>query len=263
MMSNQPLISVVMPAYNAEKTIEQSIQSVIIQTYKNWELIVIDDCSIDRTWDILCTIAKLNKRIFPFKNSINSGVSVTRNSGVSRAKGEWIAFLDSDDVWASDKLEKQVDIINNKTDAALIFTGSAFINTVGESANYILHVPETISYQSLLKQNLISCSSVLVKKELMIQYPMQHDGMHEDYAVWLQILRDKRFAYGINEPLLIYRLSSDSKSGDKKKAALMTYKVYRYLGLNHFKASYYFGCYVWRNIKKYRKIKAGFCVRNI
>ena len=95
----------------------------------------------------------------------------------------------------------------------------------------------------------------MARRDIILQFPMMYDDMHEDYAVWLQILKKGYVAYGINEPLLIYRLSANSKSGNKKRAALMTYKVYRYLGLNHMQAMYYFIWYAWRNLKKYYEIQ--------
>lgn len=256
-MIKEPLISIVMPAYNAGHTIEEAIRSVIAQTYTNWELIVIDDCSSDNTFSVAEYLAMTDRRIRLLKNARNAGVSATRNIAVTVANGAWIAFLDSDDMWASDKLHKQMALLNNKPDASLIFTGSAFVNAENRMASYHLHVPEHITYRQLLKQNLISCSSVLVKKDLMDEYPMKYDNMHEDYAVWLQILKGGHLAYGIDEPLLIYRLSGTSKSSDKKRAAGMTFRVYRFIGLNYIQALYYFCWYAVKNLKKYRSIRTG------
>lgn len=254
-MNNSPLISVIMPAYNAEKTLAQAVQSVISQTYCNWELLIIDDCSKDNTYALMQKLQRNSPKIKILKNDQNFGVSESRNKGVQVASGSWIAFLDSDDIWAPNKLEKQVKQLARNEEAAVLFTGSAFINADGEMLEYKLSVPETITYCQLLKQNLISCSSVMVKTDVIRQFPMKHDDMHEDYAVWLQILKQGYIACGINEPLLIYRLSTNSKSSNKKKAALMTYKVYRYLGLNHIQAIYYFVWYACKNLKKYYSIQ--------
>lgn len=257
-MINQPLISIVMPAYNAEKTLEHAVQSVIQQTYTQWELWIVDDCSTDQTYCIAEKLAKQDPRIRLLRNEKNCGVSETRNHAVAASKGDWIAFLDSDDMWTSNKLQKQMELSEREAKADLVFTGSAFIDADGNPAKYQLHVPQTISYRELLKQNVVSCSSVLVKKSWMLRYPMKYDNMHEDYAVWLQIVRGGGHLYGIDEPLLIYRLSEHSKSSNKKKAAFMTFKVYRYLGLNLVQTFYYFGWYAWRNVRKYKKINAGF-----
>lgn len=103
-----PLVSVIMPAYNAEKYIEEAVSSVLSQTYKNWELLILDDCSSDCTAEIAEYFASLDTRIRLLRNPQNMGVAKTRNRGFDIAKGEWIALLDSDDVWHSDKLEKQL-----------------------------------------------------------------------------------------------------------------------------------------------------------
>lgn len=252
------LVSIVMPAFNAAASISESIDSVLGQTYRVWELIIINDCSCDSTADIIWNYHEKDSRIIILTNDENQGVSNTRNRGVREAKGDWIAFLDSDDLWMPDKLEQQMRLLCNEeaNDETLdiVFTGSAFIDNSGRPAAYRLEVPERISYHELLKQNLISCSSVLVRKELVLRYPMEHDDMHEDYAVWLQILKNGGRAYGINKPLLVYRLSQSSKSGNKKKAAVMTFKVYRFMGLNLVQSFYYFCWYSYRNLKKYYAI---------
>lgn len=254
-MDKSEFVSIIMPAYNAAGTIRASIDSVIRQTYPHWELIVIDDGSMDGTGDILKEYSLHESRVRYLANGRNAGVSATRNRGAAEAKGAWIAFLDSDDLWRPDKLEKQMELLRKHPQADLIFTGSAFIDSKGRLLSYHLKVPRKISYRELLKQNMISCSSVLIRRELILRYPMEHDDMHEDYAVWLQILKNGGRAYGINEPLLIYRLSETSKSGNKKKAAIMTYKVYRFMGLNQIQSFYYFCWYAYRNLRKYGAIR--------
>lgn len=247
------MVSIVMPAYQAERYLETAVRSVQAQTFTDWELIIIDDHSSDCTADLAEALAGADARIRVLYNQENTGVAGSRNRGVTAARGEWIAFLDSDDAWREDKLEKQLACAV-RHHADFLFTGSAFMNAGGEHINSYLPVPEKIGYRELLKQNLVSCSSVLIRRELVLEYPMRHaDRLHEDFAVWLQILRDKKLAaYGINEPLLIYRLSAGSKSGNKAKAALMTWRVYRYLGLNPVIAAYYWLHYFIRSVRKYR-----------
>lgn len=254
----QTQVSIIMPAYNAERTIRDAVNSVIGQTFENWELLVIDDGSGDSTYNIIKEASAADQRVRAMRNNKNLGVSETRNRGVSCAGGGWIAFLDSDDMWKPEKLEKQLKLAEIKRDAALIFTGSSFINADGSPTTYSLAVPEQTTYRKLLKQNIISCSSVLVKKELVQKFRMKHDNMHEDFAVWLQILKDGFKAYGIDEPLLVYRISTKSKSGNKIKAAKMTYSVYRHIGLTAPERAYYLTWYGIKNIIKYNKIKAGF-----
>ena len=243
-----------MAAYNAEKTVESAIKSVLSQTYANWELIVVNDCSKDGTEAIVAGFAGIDPRVRLISNETNSGVSITRKKGAETAKGTWIAVLDSDDMWKPDKLEKQMRLINEKN-AELVFTGSGFIDNEGNPIDWQLHVPETLSYRELLKQNLVSNSSVLVKKELYEQFYAVGDDMHEDFAIWLGITKTGRKAFGIDEPLLIYRLAKSSKSSNKLKAARMNWNTYRYVGLNPVAASYYMCCYTVRGLLKYRHLK--------
>ena len=245
-------ISVIMAAYNAEKTINQAIESVLAQTYSNWELIVVNDCSSDQT--VALVEAYTDPRIRLINNPKNSGVSLTRARGADAAKGEWIAILDSDDAWTSDKLEKQAQLHIQKN-ANLMFTASRFMDADGNLIDWVLHAPEKIDYRRLLKQNLVSNSSVLVRKELYQKHYVIGDGMHEDFACWLQILRTGEKAYGIDEPLLIYRLSGNSKSGNKLKAAKMNWNTYRAVGLNVLASAYYMAWYTVNGLLKYRHFK--------
>ena len=248
-------VSVIMPLYNGADYVIDAVKSVLAQTYRNFELILIDDCSKD---DGLMRVKKTfaDERIRCFVNQENKGVAYTRNYGVSQAKGKWIAFLDSDDLWDRYKLEKQMKLVSDFPQVKLCFTGSGFITETGEGYDYILHVPERITLKEVLKQNLISCSSVLVDKDLYMKYPMPEIGkMHEDFASWIGILRETGCAYGIDEPLLKYRITSGSKSGNKIKAAMMNWNTYRYVGLNLFEAIYYMIIYSIRSLKKYRSIK--------
>lgn len=253
-MDDIGLISIIMAAYNAEKTIEKAMKSVLMQTYSNWELIVINDCSIDNTFSMAQCFALQDQRVRVLENQVNSGVSRTRHYGVVQARGEWIAFLDSDDAWTKDKLEKQVRLQKEKN-AELVFTGSNFMDADGNDINWMLHAPEEIGYRKLLKQNLVSNSSVLIRKELFLQNETIGDEMHEDFACWLRVLREGRTAYGVDEPLLIYRLSRDSKSGNKLKAAKMNWNTYRAVGLNRVESFYYMVWYTVNGILKYKNLK--------
>ncbi len=247
-------VSIITAAYNAEKTIETCIKSVLAQSYTNWEMLVINDCSKDRTAQIVRDFMKTDDRIRLIENETNLGVSFSRKIGMENACGEWIAVLDSDDAWTSDKLEKQISLANS-TGAELVFTGSAFMDDDGEKLGWQLHVPNVLTYRELLKQNLVSNSSVLVKKELYQKHYAVGDNMHEDFAIWLAITKQGKKAYGIDEPLLIYRLARDSKSSNKIKAAQMNWKTYRYVGLNPISAAYYMCWYVAKSLLKYRHLK--------
>jgi teichuronic acid biosynthesis glycosyltransferase TuaG len=291
-----------MPAYNSSKTIEGSIQSVIRQTCRDWELVVVDDCSNDGTVDVVNEIIEKNKGfdIKLYRNPENKGVAYSRNFGVKMAEGELIAFLDSDDLWTYDKLEKQMNLLKTlpenddnclinskyrvmtkneinfksnfpdvnieqcmvqegcKKASVLLYTGSAFITAKNKKLNYTLHVPKKIGRNDLLKQNIISCSSVLASKELLEkhEFPTTTAPIHEDFVVWIEILKEIPYAYGIDEALLIYRVSDSSKSSRKSKAAVMNWNTYRYVGMGIPERIYYMMCYTVRGIKKWSRIKA-------
>lgn len=255
MQSDFGRISIIMAAYNAEKTIEQAIYSVLCQTYPDFELLVVNDCSTDKTAALVAAIAEKDDRVRLISNEKNGGVSYTRKHGLEEARGEWIAILDSDDAWASEKLEKQIEL-QKKTNAELLFTGSAFMDADGKPIEWYLSAPAEVTYRQLLKQNVLSNSSALVRKKLYAKHYAVGDEMHEDFAIWLSILKEGRKAYGVDEPLLIYRIAKSSKSGNKIKAARMNWNTYRYVGLNPVEALYYECWYMAKNIVKYANLKA-------
>lgn|GEM_PF-6717818 len=281
-------VSIVMPAYNSAVTISESICSVLAQTYPYWELIVIDDASKDDT--IKKVTAFQDDRIRILKQPTNQGVAAARNLGVQEARYDWIAFLDSDDLWTKDKLEKQIqqmitlernlslqqpsDILSNaysndssfhKTPCggnmqrpSLYYTGSAFIDAAGHPLSYILHVPSQMTAKEILKQNLVSCSSVLVRRDIMLRHPMPIDRrkpLHEDFATWIGILRAEGLAAGLDEPLLIYRLQKKSKSSNKGKAAMMHWNAMRVNQIPLLTALISMIFYMERGVRKYAKIR--------
>lgn len=252
--SNNILVSIVMPAYNCEKYIREAINSVLNQTYQNWELLVIDDGSKDKTSYIIKEFENKDSRIRYIKNEKNMGVSATRNRGIFIASSEWIAFLDSDDMWEKTKLEKQIKMAEEKS-AEFLFTGSSYINEEGKPYKGIFRVTESVTYKKLRNQNVISCSSVLIKKKFFENIKMEKDDIHEDYAVWLRVLKTGVTAFGINEPLLIYRISRNSKSGDKIRTIKMTYKVFRFVGINPIGSTYFMLRHIIGAVGKYMNIK--------
>lgn len=270
-----PTLTIIMAAYNAgtsigspeigeldakqpersgRSKIAAAIRSVLAQTYTDWELIVVNDCSKDNTLEIADSFAKSDPRIRVISNESNLGVSLTRKKALDAAKGEWIAVLDSDDIWDQYKLEKQFALAE-KENADLVFTGSAFIDNDGNPINWQLHVPGTISYRELLKQDIISNSSVLVKKELYEQFYVIGDDISSDFAMWLKMAKSGCKIIGLDEPLLSYRLSTNSMTRNKMKAAFRTWKTYRHVGLNLFEAAYFMCWYTARGVKKYWNLK--------
>ncbi len=266
--SDNIFISVVMPAYNAGRTIRAAIRSVQEQTWTDWELLVADDGSEDLTRQIVREIAGSDGRVRLLEQGTDGrgpraagGAAAARNRGVRAARGPWVAFLDSDDLWEPEKLEKQIALVRERQARGqppdIVFTGCGYMDERGRRSSFFLHVPEEVSYRQLLKQNVIGCSTVLIRRERALENPMPSGEVHEDYVVWLRILRGGGAACGIDEPLMIYRLSSGSKSGDKRKAAAMTCRSYREAGLGRLGTVYYFLWYAVRNIRKYALIRRG------
>ena len=250
------LISVIMPAYNSERSLEEAVKSVLEQTYNELELIIVDDASTDKTLDICKRFAQQDARVRIITNDSNLGRRKARARAIDAANGEWIALLDSDDLWTPDKLEKQIRL-RDESQCDLVFTGSAFIDADGVPYKWIMHVPGQVGYRKLLKQNIISNSSVIVRKRDYIKYsPLDNsEELHEDYACWLGMLKDGHTACGIDEPLLIYRVSKDSVTGNKKVSSSMNMNTYKYIGLGFFSRFYYQMCYAVNGIKKHRHFR--------
>lgn len=245
---NKPLVSVIIPAYNCANYIEKSIESALLQKVP-LEIIVINDCSIENLDEVMLKYRD-NPRIRYIHNEKNLGVAMTRNKAVQLAEGAYIAFLDSDDYWAEGKLEKQLDLME-KTGDVLCSTARELMTPEGECTGRIIPVKQRITYRELLKHNSINCSSVLVKTEVAKEFPMCHEDSHEDYIMWLQILKKYGKACAVNEPLLKYRVSDQGKSGSKLQSARMTFKVYRYLGFGMIQTVLCFCSYAFHGIKKH------------
>ena len=221
------LCSVIIPLYNAEKYISETIKSAQEQSYKNLEIIIIDDCSTDNSYHICESFALNDQRIKLLKNESNIGVSKTRNKGLQIASGEWIAFLDADDIWEKEKIDQQMKYIS-KTDCKIVFTACGYITENSAPVDYVFYIKEKMNYKLLLKRNLIYCSSTLVKKSFLLKHPMKEGDIHEDYLCWLDILKNEGgFAYGINSPLIKYRLLKNSRSANKLKGIKKQYNLYR------------------------------------
>lgn len=249
------MISVVIPVYNASGTLIGTLESVLAQTYQDYEVILVDDCSSDASGNIINDYERIHENFHAVFNEKNSGVGYCRNKGIKMAAGEYVAFLDSDDIWEPDKLEKQVGLIEKHPDGLIYYTGSSFIDSDGKRLDTILKVRKNIDYKELLKQNIISCSSVVVRKNIIEEHLFSLErNCHEDFACWLSILKDGGEAYGIDEPLLIYRLQEKSKSSNKIHSAIMNWKTYKISGLNLMERIKYMSFYAVRSMRKYFRI---------
>lgn len=247
-MHEKALVSVVMPAYNAEKYIEQAIQSVLLQDVPS-ELLIIDDCSTDHTAQIAGRYAD-GERVILFRNDTNQGAAESRNTGIRHARGQYIAFLDADDWWEEGKLYAQCRRLQ-ETGMVLCCTARELMRPDGTSLGKTIGVPGEITYPMLLRTNSISCSSVVMKTEAAREFYMCHDELHEDYILWLSVLKKYGAACGIDRPFLKSRMSKGGKSRNKLKSAKMQFGVYRYMGIGAVRSCWYFLMYALHGILKY------------
>ena len=247
---NEPLVSIITPVYNAERFLSETIKSVKEQTYKNWELLLVDDCSKDNSAKIIKEFNRTDDRIKYIKLEKNSGASISRNTGIKNAKGRFIAFVDSDDLWEPEKLEIQISYMLEKK-LGFTFTSYRYMKENGVKTNKVAKAPFKINYNELLKNTIIGCSTVVIDKDIIGEFEMPLVKRGQDTATWLQILRNEKYAYGIQKDLVNYRLVGDSLSSNKIKALKRTWNTYRNVEkLNIFKSSYVFCFYVYNAIKK-------------
>lgn len=246
------LVSVVIPVYNAERFIGQTIESVQAQTYQEWELIIVDDCSSDHSWKIVQSYVRKDSRIKTIKLEKNSGVAIARNSGIKQAKGKYIALLDSDDIWLEDKLERQVALAEKRT-ASIVYCSYDFIDEKGEQIKKPFIVPEVTSYKSMLSSSVISCSTALIDSDLLKQHLFNPGFYHEDYVLWMELLKLPGIkAVGDTKVMAHYRQLSGSRSKNKGNAAKERWNTYRKaLGLNLFLSTVAFVQYAVKGVLKY------------
>ncbi|BAI79877.1 glycosyl transferase [Deferribacter desulfuricans SSM1] len=250
-MKYNNLISIITPSYNSEKFISETIKSVLTQTYQYWEMIIVDDCSPDNSNKIIEKFCRKDNRIKLIKLERNSGPAIARNRGIQEARGRYIAFLDADDLWKPDKLEKQ---LNFMAENKLSFTYSSY-DLIDEDGRFLgtFKTKETISYESMLKTCSVGCLTAIYDTKILGKMFMPNILKRQDYGLWLKILKKIRTTKGIIEPLAIYRIRKDSVSSNKLKAALYQWKIYRDVEeLSLFKSLYYFINYVYYGIKKYK-----------
>jgi teichuronic acid biosynthesis glycosyltransferase TuaG len=241
------LVSIVMPAHNCEATLPDSIASVISQSFTNWELIVVDDASSDATFRKTQELSRTEPRIRVFRQPRNYGVAQARNAGMREARGQFLAFLDSDDLWVPHKLERQVALMREHD---LSFTFAQYRRLLPNGhLGAIIPVPKQINYQDLLKGNVIGCLTVMIDRTKIPFFSMIDVG-HEDFVAWLQILKAGVTAWGIQEDLARYRVSVASISGKKWRSAIWTWNIYRKIeGLSLLKSIWYFLAYSSRSFR--------------
>lgn len=244
------MVSVIMPCYNMESYVADSIASVQRQTYPHWELLIVDDASTDRTVEIVKSLAKQDEKIrFVVKNE-HSGIADTRNQCIQMAKGRFLAFLDADDIWHPEKMKTQLRFMMDHN-VGFTYTTYDWIDEDGKTLNKFINTIGNLDYKRYLRNTIIGCSTVMVDTEIVGQVTVPRFRTSEDTATWLGILKKGHLAYAIDEPLVSYRIRRKSASSNKIKAASDLWKVYRrHEKLPFFKAIYYFSCYAFNAIKK-------------
>ncbi|GFZ42104.1 glycosyltransferase family 2 protein [Bacteroides nordii] len=254
-MKNE-LVSIITPMYKGAAFVGQTIESVLKQTYGKWEMIIVDDCSPDGGAGINEVKKFKDERIILIENKVNSGSSGARNTAIHAAKGEFIAFLDSDDLWHPQFLEKQLAFMNVKN-AAIVFSSYRRIEELtGEEILSPFVVPGKVNYHSILRTCPIFPSTAMydVGKVGKFFFNEKMGSLRDDYVYWLAMLKKIDYAYGNKEVLVDYRLRKSSVTGNKKKVIVPHWKVLHEVeGLPWPKAIYYLACWAFISYFKYRQ----------
>ncbi|MDR7073187.1 glycosyltransferase family 2 protein [Fictibacillus barbaricus] len=248
--TSTPLISIITPTFNGLKFIEYTANSIISQSYSKWEWLIVDDFSTDGTQQYLKELAQKDDRIKVTLLNENSGTAIARNTAIQEARGKYIAFLDSDDVWHPEKLNKQIRFMQ-ENDYAFSFSQYRIMNEDGTHTEKLIKVPEKIDYNGLLKNTIIGCLTVMIDVEKIGKVSMPNIRTRQDFVLWLSILKKGFVAYGMQEELAYYRKVNGSISSNKLKAAKMNWKVYRNIEkLSITRAAWSFMNYAWNAYKK-------------
>ncbi|PHR59470.1 MAG: glycosyl transferase [Arcobacter sp.] len=222
----KPKISIITANHNSEKFIRMTIESVLAQTHKDWEMIIIDDQSDDNAVVIIEQYCLQDKRIKLLKNETNMGPAKTRNKGLNIAQGRYICFLDSDDIWYDSFLEASISYLE-QNNVKFVFSSYDRKDETLQKDNGTFYVPEKVSYDDLLKTCPISCLTAMYDTDGIGKVLMPDILKRQDFALWLQILKKVPYAYGMHEPMAIYRMRENSVSRNKLLAAKYQWIVYR------------------------------------
>lgn len=221
------LISIVVPVYQVERFIRETIEAVQKQVYQNWELILVDDCSKDRSCAVIEEMAASDSRIRLIHQETNQGAAKARNTGVQNATGRYLCFLDSDDLWEPDKLSRELAFLQEKQ-AGFVFTGYEFADEYGKGLGKIVRVPEEISYSEALKNTTIFTSTVMIDRtRIKDEDIFMPDIASEDTATWWHLLKVYGKAYGLDRNLVKYRRSANTLSSNKIEAIRRIWRLYR------------------------------------
>ena len=244
------LVSVITPSYKSERFIAECIESVLAQTYENWEMIIVDDCSPDNSNAIIQEYLLKDSRIKFFQLEKNSGAAEARNRAIAEAKGRYIAFLDADDVWMQGKLTKQLHFMQ-KHGYAFTFTAYSAMSEDAKEELYCVHVPKKLTYSDYCKNTIIGCLTVVIDRSIVGDFRMPNIKSSHDMALWLLLLKRGFTAYGMDVVLAKYRVVANSNTAKKYKAAADVWRVYREIEkLGIFRSSWYFVHYAYNALRK-------------
>ena len=250
-MSND-LVSIITPAYRCGGVVRETIRSVLDQTYPHWEMLIVEDCSPDDTRNVLRECTAVDPRIRLIEQQNNGGPAMSRNAGLERMQGRWIAFLDSDDLWLPKKLESSIAFAEANR-APFVFTGFRRIPADGGREGRYIGVPRTLNYRQLLGNTAIATSTVLLDRRIVGEVRMRKT-YYDDFDCWLQLLKPGRTAYGLDEDLMRYRVMGQSVSSNKRNSAAKVWRAYR--DQEHLSvptAIWYFMNYAVRGLLKYER----------
>lgn len=249
----EELISIIVPVYQANRFIRETMDCVLAQTYPDWELLLIEDGSTDGTPETIRSYCeeKGENRIRLICQPVNGGAARARNRGLEEAKGRYIAYLDADDLWVPEKLEKELAFLKEKQ-AAFVFTGYEFADENGRGTGKIVQVPETLSYKQALGNTTIFTTTVMFDTaridKTLLQMP---EIKSEDTALWWKVLRNGYTAYGLNENLAKYRRAGKSLSSNKIEALRRIWNLYRRAErMSVVKSSWYFCFWAFRAVRR-------------
>jgi glycosyltransferase involved in cell wall biosynthesis len=245
-------VSVITPVYNLQEYIGACIESVLDQTYSNFELIIVDDASTDNSVKIIEEYSEKDARITFIRMSSNSGPAVTRNTGIKASTGRFLTFLDGDDIWLPHMIEKSMNTMREKK-CGFVFASYKRLdeNLKPLLSDYI--VPSKVTYKDILKSNSISCLTAFIDVQKLGKKCMPLIRKRQDMGLWLAYLKEIDYAVGIKEPLAIYRIRKGSLSRNKFSLIKFQWEFYtKHENLNFFRSSYYMAHWMVRGILKYR-----------
>ena len=219
-------VSIITPSYNSSKFIVETIRSVLSQTYSHWEMIIVDDCSTDNSVEVIKSFVEKDSRIRLVELTENSGAAVARNKAIEEAKGQYIAFLDADDLWDPAKLEKQLDFMI-KNNYSFVYSKYSAISEDGNGLSKDLVFPSKVGYKDLLKTCSIGCLTVVLDRGKFTDISMPLIRRGQDYALWLKLLKQVDYAYCLDEDLAKYRVLENSLSRNKIKKFKGQWNIYR------------------------------------